>query len=477
MKLNAHITHRGGCTLTIEEKDFARAGVVARALKEVQQAKDLFKGNPELVVRTWVTAAQLKEGERRKAIGDLLKIVSELPIEVVTEVCRNLPAERYGGRWPAVFLDYGDAAAACMMVVASTRIADVEVAGEALRLLLRLPPSTWTSVVSAAKGGSEGALRVLKDFIETLTLTGVLLVPQADRPGILTAVVGGYAETVVSAVEVKVDVFDDPKRRIGLKAVDWPVENEAIRLALIQVVNAVVLGGYMPKQLHDLCARAAREEQQIRARIQGHWDELRRAARSEEGTQSIRHWVAGDGLTKLSFDLGGFTTAQTGVWPATFYGGGHPFPHLDVEFEFCVLSRLIPERAYLGHGGMLGNVEKYEEGSLQRGLRLLLNLAVVRQLCELAFKPSKQSSGSNGNGEGKNGTRRATLPTFRRIHHLLRKNGEPWQPSDEALARVPANAIVPPGHTYVASPPLHSRAAHPDIKPLVLEVSVGENDL
>jgi len=466
---------------TVERKHLSNHKLVLEALRERLQVEALVREDPQLIARGWVTASELKDVGRRREALDLLRgifcaVGPELGTRFITEVF--LGEQTYGGKWPGCFLAEADSDVVSILVITTTSIELVEVAHAVMLKLLEVPPSAWSLIISQAEQDAN-VRRVLEIFVETMMVKSQLPVPQTNEPGVV--VIQRERGTTLARVQgTRMDgtVINDPKIWIEVEPVPWSVETEIHKMKAIEAVNRIARSHATLVGLKELCLQAAEREAEVRSQIKTYWDELRSAARSEEGTRSIRCWVAADGLTQMSFDFSGLSEDLTGVGLATFYGDGHPFPHLGVHLTYNVFSRTLNEKAVIGHGGLLNILEHYEERSCQRGLRLLQNLAIVRELHRIAFTPRRlrQPHSDHGNGIG-NGETCAGLAYFRGIGHLKRLDGTSWQPSAEALARVPSNAIVPPGHTYVASPPLHSREAHPHIKPLVLETSVCADDI
>ena len=462
---------------TVEPRYLSNHKMVLEALKERRQVEALVRDEPQLIARAWVTASELKDVRSRREALNLLwgifrSVGPEIGTRFITEVF--LGERTYGGKWPGCFLAEADAAVVSILVLTTTGIELVEVAHAVMLKLLEVPPSAWSLIISQAERDAN-VRRVLEIFVETMVIKGKLPVPQTNEPGVVV-IQRERGTTLARVQETRMDgtVINDPKIWIEVEPVPWSVETEIHKMKAVEAVNRIARSHATLVGLKELCLQAAEREAEVRSQIKTYWDELRSAARSEEGTRSIRCWVAADGLTQMSFDFSGLSGDLTGVGLATFYSDDHPFPHLAVELEYIVLSRTLRERAVLGHGGLLNVIEDYEEGSCQRGLRLLQNLAIVRKLHSIAFAPRLgRRQTDNGNGAGKDksnsgGEMCAGLAHFRMIGHLKRSDGTPWQPSEEALARAPSNAIVPPGHTYVDS---HS------LEPRVLETSVCTEDI
>lgn len=436
------------------------------------------QANPEWFCRGWASAESLKGKSRDECLGALREIFLDPSFDgvAVIYIVRTLAgAPLFGGGWPGTFITAGDARLASIVVLALCRLRDPETAHTVALLLLQLPNKAWSTIILSAVDGSVGCLSIVTNFVYALMLKNNLPIPRSeDRNPILTEEGNTIIVSHLREITTKFDVVDDPKERFELKPLGWWFESQRVALAAARIVDTVARACAVPNEVRYLCVDFASREAEIREQIRVFWNELRAASRG--GDKSIKRWVTADGLTQMSFTLLGHKAMRTGINPATFFVNGQPFPHLCVVLEYTLLSRVISEKSELGHGGLLSSIDEFEEGSVQRGLRLLQNLMIVRELHHIAFSEGycgeRNGNSHNGNGNG-NGDKpvQARLAHFRRIGHLCRQDGSSYEPSEAALARVPVNVVVPPAHTYVASPPIHSREAHPHIKPLVIETT------
>lgn len=438
------------------------------------------QANPEWFCRGWASAESLK----RKARGECLRALREIFLDqsfskdAAMEIVRSLAgAPLFDGGWPGTFVTEGDARLASVAVLAASCMSDVEAAHVVALRMLNLPSKAWSVIIAGATDGSTGCLSVVTNLVVNLVAGGLAPIPKTSNLApFMVEENGKMVPRYIESVQLNVPVMDHPAGRVELRPVDWQLETQQDVVWAADMVEATLDACAMPDEIRGLCADFVSREIEIREQIKGLWDELRAAARG--GDRSIRRWVTADGLTQMSFELLDHSEARTGVGPAVFFVYGQPFPHMVAEMRYSFLRETFIERAELGHGGLLSSIDEFEEGSVQRGLRLLQNLMIVRELHRIAFSEGycgeRNGNGHNGNGNGNgNGDKpvQARLAHFRRIGHLLRQDGSSYEPSEAALARVPVSVVVPPGHTYVASPPIHSRAMHPKIKPLVIETT------
>ncbi len=461
-------------------KDFSSSKRLPELLKSGagrKRAMEAFEHNPEWFCRAWATAEGLKEG--RIACLDALReifLCQAFGEPAIVEIVRLMVQEAQYPGWPGSFVTGGDARLACVVVLASCRIDEAESASAVVSTLMGLPVQAWTPILRRAAGGSSKCMDVVADFVFAAMLGGKVPVPWSDAGGIvLVERIGRFIPCEVrSDAQLATSKLDDPKMVADLEQVPWTIESRQLAFEAGEVVEAMIQRCLVPDEVRDLCLDFASRETEISEQIGNLWGELCAAANG--GDRSIRRWITSDGSTQISFELLGHDLAHTGVAPATlFIEQYHLFPRMRVELSYVVFSRIFTEKTEIGEGGLFSVLEDHEQGSSQRGLRLLQNLMVVRELYRIAFAEGycgeqngnhSHNSTSNGNGAPK-----ARLTHFRYIGHLRRQDGRPYEPSEEALSRVPINVVVPPGCTYVASPPIHSRAMHPDLKPLVLEVT------
>lgn len=437
---------------------------------------EAFEHNPEWFCRAWATAEGL--GEKHRVCLNALREIFLCPAfhkPAIVEIVRLMVQEAQYPGWPGSFVTGGDARLASIVVLTSCRIDDREIAHEIAVRLLALPVNAWTSVVFGVAGGSKGCMAIVQNFVHALLLKGDLPIPRTNSTTpVLVNEDGIFVSRSVGQVSMKFTVVDDPKSHFNLNPVDWWLESQRVVFEATGIVDGIARACTVPDEVRDLCLDFALREVEIREQIGNLWGELCAAANG--GDRSIRRWVTSDGSTQISFELLGHDVAHTGVAPATlFIEQYHSFPRMRVELSYVMFSRIFTEKTEIGEAGLFSVLEDHEEGSSQRGLRLLQNQMVVRELHRIAFAEGycgEQNGNHNHNGAGNgNGVPKARLTHFRNIGHLRRQDGRPYEPSKEALSRVPTNVVVPPGCTYVASPPIHSRAMHPDLKPLVLEVT------
>lgn len=430
--------------------------------------------------RGWASAESLKGKLRDECLGALREIFLSESFDkaAAAEIVRSLAdTPLFGGGWPGTFVTEGDARLAKVALLAVPSMDDTATAHTVALSLMSLPTVAWTLVVRRAAGGNADYRSAVTNLTNALMVGGIVPMPRSHANGLVVAEEpGGLVVGYMGEGNLNWDPAHDPRRVFDVKAMNWWLETKQLVRDAGKVVNEAMSANLMPDEIRGLCADFVSREIEIREQIKGLWDELRAAARG--GDRSIRRWVTADGLTQMSFELLGHDEMRTGVGPAAFFVNGQPFPHLIVEMRYLFLRETFIERAGLGHGGLLSSIDEYEEGSVQRGLRLLQNLMIVRELHRIAFSEGycgeRNGNGHNGNGNGNgNGDKpvQARLAHFRGIGHLRRQDGSSYEPSEAALARVPVSVVVPPGHTYVASPPIHSRAMHPKIKPLVIETT------
>lgn len=464
----------------LSRKDFSSPKRLPELLRSGggrKEAVEAFGHNPEWFCRAWATAEGLKE--RRKACLDALREIFLCPAfdrSAIVEIVRHLVQPAQYSDWPGSLVSGGDARLASVVVLASCQIDEAELASAAARALMGLPTQAWTPILRHAVGGSPSCMTVVVDFILAMMLDGKVPIPRSDADGVvLVERIGRLIPLEVkSDAELVATTFDDPKIVMGLEPVAWTLETQQLAYEVGEVVEQTIQACLVPDEVRDLCLDFASRETEISEQIGNLWGELCAAANG--GDRSIRRWVTSDGSTQVAFELLGHDVALTGVAPATlFIEQCHSFPRMRVELSYVMFSRVFTEKTEIGEGGLFSVLEDHEEGSSQRGLRLLQNLMVVRELHRIAFAEGycgEQNGNHSHNGTGNgNGAPKARLTHFRRIGHLHRQDGRPYEPSEEALSRVPTNVVVPPGCTYVASPPIHSRAMHPNLKPLVLEVT------
>lgn len=441
------------------------------------RVREAVQKNPEWFCRAWATAESFKGNSRDECLRGLREIFLDPSFskDAAMEIVQSLVGgPSFGGTWPGTFVTEGDARLAKVALLAVPSIDDTATAHAVALSLMSLSTNAWTLVVRRAAGGNADCRSAVTNLTNALMVGGIVPMPRSHANGLVVAeeprgLVVGY----MGEGHLNWDPAHDPRRVFDIKAVGWWLETKQLVSDAGKIVNEAMSASLMPDEIRGLCADFVSREIEIREQIKGLWDELRAAARG--GDRSIRRWVTADGLTQMSFELLDHSEARTGVGPAVFFVDGQPFPHLVVEMRYSFLRGTFTERAELGHGGLLSSIDEFEKGSVQRGLRLLQNLMIVRELHRIAFSEGyceRNGNGHNGSGNG-NGDRpvQARLAHFRRIGHLHRQDGSSYEPSEAALARVPVSVVVPPGHTYVASPPIHSRAMHPMIKPLVIETT------
>lgn len=465
----------------LSRKDFSDGQRLAQNLGTnigITRVREAVQANPEWFCRGWASAESLKGKSRDECLGALREIFLDPSFDgvAVIYIVRTLAgAPLFGGGWPGTFITAGDARLARVVSRAACQLRYPEAAHAVVFSLMSLPPAAWSPIIRKAIGGNVECLGIVTNFANVLLADGRVPMPRSharglvivDQRGVLTA---GH----LSKGKLDWDPGFDPRSELTIEPFDWQLETQQLVHDAGEIVNATIRADLVPDEIHSLCVDFASREAEIREQIRVFWNELRAASRG--GDKSIKRWVTADGLTQMSFTLLGHKAMRTGINPATFFVNGQPFPHLCVVLEYTLLSRVISEKSELGHGGILSSIDEFGEGSVQRGLRLLQNLMIVRELHSIAFAEGycgeRNGKGHNGNGNA-NGDKpvQARLAHFRRIGHLCRQDGAPYEPSEAALARVPVSVVVPPGHTYVASPPIHSRAEHPYIKPLVIETT------
>ncbi|MDH4358782.1 MAG: hypothetical protein OEV37_02440 [Candidatus Berkelbacteria bacterium] len=268
---------------------------------------------------------------------------------------------------------------------------------------------------------------------------------------------------------LKVSRIDDPKGVIELRGLDWKLPGATANDVkwLCAVVDAALSASKMPEEGLGIVRAVSVQADEVVAGIRLLWQEISEAVGSGRG-RSLKRWVPPDGLMEVRFELAGCTCYQLGYHLARLYPRAEQFPLIDLAFEFLHFGLKRKVTASLGENGLLDLLEGFGLGSNQWALLALLNQALVQELHRLAFSRGYCDNGRKAKGSEANGDGVAVLP------HLvdLRRCGR--MPSIAALERARQCGFAPPpGYTFAMSPALKCHSTHPNVRPRVVELTLG----
>jgi len=475
-------------TLKIEKKHLANPQLIGKVMKNVARLTDLLISDPRLIARLYASAEAARQPSQ---VGEVIKLLPDATL--VTLLSEVLWGKEYGGVWPGALFRSCRFDLLCRLTRLLPEV-ELDRASDFASGVFSYSSPGLEECIREVMGSRERALGaprevcpderialisdVLGDLLGYQFNRGVVVMPRTKINGCLHP---GHAQI---AGELGIPTL--PELGNGGCVVDakgswqfhtgreWIVPEDLL-LTATEIVCVSLCAFQMPQECRDLCHQIGEDAQEAISQIRTIWAEV--VAMTGEGGLEAFRWLPAVGVN-LEPTICGHGGSWTGLKQIHVEPLPGSFPALALSIIIDTYSIHMQYQEVIEADGLLSGVDEPDEDTLpmQWGLNLLINRTVVefmrgyvKSTC-VKSKPCESKKRATRDGGD-------VAMCFPLLPKKVRRDGEPFRASDEAIERAMKYAGVElkpeMRRTFRTSPPITTQSGEYKPKPRTYVVEIG----